>query len=169
MPEQTDFSCPCASGASFTACCGRYLAGQDKPGRAEQLMRSRYTAYRLADGDYLYRTRHPDFRTGETAQQIAGIARQVKWQRLEIITARGAGDDRTGEVEFKAWYRQGQALAVLHERSRFVREDGQWLYTDGDINPPGRQPAGARNKPGRNDPCPCGSGKKYKRCCGLNG
>ncbi len=110
-------------------------------------MRSRYSAYVLKLSDYLRETWHASSRP--VALNVEGD--DITWQRLQII---GSGTDW---VEFAAFYQGGQ----LHERSRFVNENGRWYYLDGEMLPPLEV-----DKPGRNSPCPCGSGKKYKRCCG---
>jgi len=138
--------CPCGSGRPLAHCCGRYHAGEPAPG-AEALMRSRYSAFVLKLSDYLSETWHPSTRPPALNVEQDDVA----WQRLQIIDS---GEDW---VEFAAFYEGGQ----LHERSRFVREAGRWFYLDGEILPPIKE-----ERPGRNAPCPCGSGKKYKRCCG---
>jgi len=116
-------------------------------------MRSRYTGYVLKLSEYLSRTWHSS--TRPSSLDIADD--QTPWQRLEIIaTDKGGQNDAEGSVEFAAFFRGGQ----MHERSRFVKEDGRWFYLDGEIMPPA-----SMKKVGRNDPCPCGSGKKYKKCC----
>lgn len=121
---------------------------------AEALMRSRYSAFVLKLSDYLSATWHPS--TRPDSLDIGND--DTVWQRLVIVsTEKGSEADRDGVVEFAAFYSGGQ----LHERSRFVKEDGRWFYVEGDI-----LPLIASEKVGRNDPCPCGSGKKYKKCCG---
>ncbi len=118
-------------------------------------MRSRYSAYVLKNADYLAATWHPS--TRPASLDLNGDA--TPWQRLRIVaTEQGRRGDEAGMVEFIAFYEGGE----LHERSRFVREEGQWFYVDGEISPPVGQV-----KTGRNDPCPCGSGKKFKKCCGA--
>jgi len=117
-------------------------------------MRSRYSAYVLKRSDYLAATWHPSTRPAS----LDVSADDTQWQRLEIVaTEKGGSGDNDGVVEFAAYYQGGQ----LHERSRFLKEEGKWLYVDGDILPPVTE-----TKAGRNDPCPCGSGKKFKKCCG---
>lgn len=155
-------SCPCQSGQSFEACCGPILAGAPAP-TALALMRSRYTAYARGDVVHLARTLAPEHRAGfDTADVSAGM-KTTRWLGLEILdTEAGGTDDSTGIVEFVARFQaQGQTHA-LHERSRFRRDggDNRWVYVDGET---ALQPV---KKPGRNDPCPCGSGKKFKQCCG---
>lgn len=154
--------CPCQSGQSFETCCGPFLAGAPAP-TALALMRSRYTAYARGDAAYLARTLAPEHRAGFDAADVGASMRETRWLGLEILdTVDGGADDSTGIVEFVARFQaQGQTRA-LHERSRFRRDesDGRWVYVDGET---AVQPV---KKPGRNDPCPCGSGMKFKQCCG---
>ena len=111
--------CPCGSGKPFEACCGPYLSGTPAP-TAEALMRSRYTAYTLADIPYIKKTMKQPL--DERAAQES--ATSVTWIGLEVL------DACEDEVEFKASYMEGGQLRVLHERSRFVFEDGRWYYTE---------------------------------------
>jgi len=149
--------CPCGNGI-FADCCGPLLAGRTAAATPETLMRSRYTAYARGDGDYLLRTWHPS-----TRPERFELQEEIRWQGLDILAIAGGGtDDATGQVEFVARYQVHGRLGQLHEKSDFRREEGHWYYVDGsELKPP---PVTAV-KIGRNDPCPCGSGKKYKRCC----
>lgn len=125
-------------------------------------MRSRYTAYVVKDVGYLLRTWHPSTRPADL--DPATIA---DWQSLQIIrTEKGLATDNEGIVEFIATALSQQKILSLHEVSRFVKEDGHWFYVDGDIKKNSPPAAHAAKKAGRNDPCPCGSGKKFKKCCG---
>lgn len=127
-------------------------------------MRSRYTAYARGDVAYLARTLAPEHRAGFDMADVSAGMKQTQWLGLEILdTVGGSENDTTGIVEFVARFQaQGQTRA-LHERSRFRRDtDGSWVYVDGEMV---QQPV---KKPGRNEPCPCGSGKKFKQCCGRN-
>ena len=126
------------------------------PDHAEQLMRSRYSAYALRQTDYLLQTWQREFRP-------AGLTfdDSVKWIGLRIVSSRESGD--SGRIEFEARLLARGWVDALHEMSHFVREQGLWLYTRGEIMPA----SFAAFKPGRNEPCPCGSGKKFKRCCGA--
>jgi len=149
--------CPCGSTAAYADCCSPALAGRIAAPTAEALMRSRYTAYVAADVAYLLRTWHS--RTRPAAIDPATIPR---WRGLEILrTEQGREGDSQGVVEFRATAQSARGIVHLREVSRFVREDGQWLYVDGELIDEG--PAA---KAGRNSPCPCGSGKKFKKCCG---
>ena len=154
-------SCPCGSGAPFGDCCNAYLSGLVQAPTAEALMRSRYTAYVLEDGDYLQRTWHPTTREADL-----GLGDGTTWHGLTVVrTSGGDVDDMEGMVEFVAVCRVNGTSGTLREISRFVREDGRWYYVDGEA--PKQQPVTGGRKVGRNEPCPCGSGKKYKRCCGT--
>ena len=149
--------CPCGSGQPFGVCCGPVLAGEKNPATAEQLMRSRYTANVKPNAGYLLKTWHPSTRPDESCKHFND------WYQLNIIeTVDGGRDDNAGIVEFRALYRHGALRGTFHERSRFRREKGRWYYLDGEILESNRAiPA----KVGRNSPCPCGSGRKYKKCC----
>ncbi|MGU5654610.1 YchJ family protein [Aeromonas allosaccharophila] len=148
--------CPCGSTLSLELCCGSLHSGAvaDTP---EQLMRSRYSAFVLGLGEYLVQSWHPAHLGGLTAAELSQT--DTHWDGLEIIASQGGPQDETGMVEFKAWFLKGDERHCLHERSRFVRYQGRWVYTEGEIDP-------LPLKTGRNDPCPCGSGKKHKKCCG---
>lgn len=157
--------CPCGSGASLAACCGPILAGAPAP-TAEALMRSRYTAYVLQDLDHIERTQAAETRLGFDRRRAESTARAVEWTGLEILATSGGGAaDETGTVEFAAHHREGGRSHALREVSRFRRERGRWVYVDGQVSVVD-QPRRAA-KVGRNDPCPCGSGKKHKKCCGA--
>jgi SEC-C motif-containing protein len=127
-------------------------------------MRSRYTAYVRGAIDYLLAT-HAGAEENERAA-IEKWSRESRWQSLEILgTERGAAGDDEGVVEFIARGTSGGKPFAHHERSRFRREDGRWRYVDGDRPKPA--PVRREATPGRNEPCPCGSGKKYKKCHGA--
>lgn len=147
-----DSPCPCGSDLLYSACCSPLHHGTIATS-PEALMRSRYSAFVLGLGEYLVATWHPDFLGDLDALTLS--KQETLWDHLDILGSGEQGEQ--GWVEFRAWYREAGRLACLHERSRFVREAGRWRYTEGDIIP---------LRAGRNDPCPCGSGKKYKKCCG---
>lgn len=100
-----------------------------EPQTAEELMRSRFEAFRRADAAWLLRTWHPS-----TRPRDLDLAENPRWRGLQIVdtVAGGPGDD-AGTVEFRATYLTGDGVGVLHERSRFVREEGRWFYIDGDV------------------------------------
>jgi SEC-C motif-containing protein len=124
--------CLCGSGDAYVRCCGRYLDTGEWPVTAEDLMRSRYTAYALARADYLQRTWHVSTRPVDLA---LGENASMKWLGLTILDTRDGGAlDDTGVVEFVARYKSGGKAERLHEISRFVKQDGQWFYVDGDTD-----------------------------------
>ena len=150
--------CQCGSGQDFVECCGVFLSGRASAPTAEALMRSRYTAFAMRDSNYLLKTWHGS--TRPSALDFTTDATQ--WKKLEILeTVSGEEGATRGIVEFKAYFVERARREVLHERSSFLKENGLWYYLDG-VMPEKRVLA----KPSRNKPCPCGSGKKYKRCCG---
>lgn len=156
--------CPCGSGKSFVDCCEDYLEGNDKPPTAEALMRSRYSAYALRHLVYLDDTYHPDMQAKMNSTALEEAALQVKWLGLEIVsTEKGGETDNEGFVDFIAHYEENGRRHAMREKSRFVKESGMWYYVEGVVN---NLPLKNSAKVGRNEPCPCGSGKKYKRCCG---
>jgi SEC-C motif-containing protein len=158
--------CPCGSAETLEACCGRYIDSGEPAPTAVALMRSRYAAFALGRGAYLSATLSTDQRADFDVEEFEASAGKTKWQGLEIRnTAAGGEDDDEGTVEFVARYReQGQPIAH-HELAMFSREDGKWVFSDCVMNPKG--PTITSEKVGRNEPCPCGSGKKYKKCHGA--
>ena len=160
-------SCPCGSGRAFDACCGPFLAGDASAPTAEALMRSRYTAYTVGDIDYIRRTMHKSAIHTFDEEASRRWSREAEWHGLEIKAVRqGEPEDREGEVEFVAAYVQDGEECFHHERATFKKEGQKWYYVDGEYV--GTKPY-VRETPkvGRNDPCPCGSGRKYKKCCGA--
>ena len=117
-------------------------------------MRSRYCAHVLEDPEYLKVTWHPEFRPVDLA-----LDHGIRWLGLELL----AVDQQThrATVEFEARLLLQGKVDAIHENSAFVREQGRWMYTDGEILRPSFTPW----QPGRNEACPCGSGKKFKCCC----
>lgn len=155
-------SCPCQSGQTFRDCCGIYINDGEQAATAEMLMRSRYTAYTLHDEAYLLKTWHISTRplTLELDKDMPS-----DWRGLEIVRKSEGGEkDEKGVVEFIARFDANGKAGQVHEISKFIKEDGVWYFLDDDA--PEKTPARSE-KIGRNLPCPCGSGKKYKRCCGA--
>ena len=129
-------------------------------------MRSRYTAYTLQDINYLASTLHGAELRDFDKEATAKWAQDSTWLGLEIVkTSAGSSDDKDGTVEFKARYERDGKLQEHHEVSLFRKIEGRWLYSGGKEAGPAQFRRDAP-KTGRNDPCPCGSGKKYKKCCG---
>jgi SEC-C motif-containing protein len=157
-------SCPCGSTKPFALCCGPIIAGRPAA-TAEALMRSRYSAYVAGDVDYLQKTS-----AGEALMKFdrADLRRSIQateWLGLDILETTGGleGDD-AGTVTFRARFRENGKLGTLSERSEFRRIGRAWHYFRGDVDVGGGKAAAGV---GRNDPCPCGSGKKFKKCHGA--
>ena len=156
--------CPCGSGRSFETCCGPFLAGAPAP-TAEALMRSRYTAYARGDADYLQRTSAGAALLGFDRGDVESSFGSTEWLGLEVQKVEaGKAVDTIGHVTFTARFRQNDQIQALSERSEFRRIDGVWRYCSGEAARSRQAPA---PQAGRNDPCPCGSGRKYKKCCGA--
>ncbi|GHA48729.1 YchJ family protein [Photobacterium aphoticum] len=168
---QRHSSCPCGNKRPLAECCQPIHQHPALATHPEQLMRARYSAHVLGLVDFVVSTYHPSC---EAEQHREAIAESVnsKWLGLDVINSEIA-DNGEGFVEFQAFYRDGKEEYCLHERSRFLREElngeQQWFYIDGEYPEP-EAPAtitpAVSDKIGRNDPCVCGSGKKYKKCCG---
>jgi len=135
-PDPQSRPCPCGrtdrrdKPIAFSLCCGRYLDDFDRTPApdAESLMRSRYSAFVLERGEYLLATWHASKRPSSIEFEPG-----VKWLGLDV-RARSVLDADHAEVEFVARQRGPSGTATrLHERSRFVREDGRWYYVDGDL------------------------------------
>lgn len=121
--------CPCGSGISYADCCGPLHAGERAAATALALMRSRFSAFAVGDAGYLRTTWHP-----HTRPKRVHLDTDVVWRRLQIVdTEAGGEDDSSGVVEFRAQYVRNGARRILHERSRFTRLKGHWLYVDGDV------------------------------------
>jgi len=138
MMSAAPVACPCGSGMPYAACCGRFHAGEAAP-TAEQLMRSRYSAYVLGLMDYIHQTW--DERTRPPREELVSDA-GMKWLGLEVkkhVPADGGDADRA-KVEFVARFKTGGRAHRLHEESRFVRDGGRWYYVDGIF--PGKNKSG---------------------------
>jgi len=128
--------CPCCSAQIFSACCYPLLSGTQLAETAVQLMRSRYTAYSLADITYIQKTMSGPAAEGFDAAQAKQWAELVKWCGLTILDA-GSQNKQAEEdqVEFAAKYVMNNLLHVLHERSQFKKINSQWFYFSGAITP----------------------------------
>lgn len=161
-------TCPCGSGTEYSKCCGRFLESAESPATAEELMRSRYSAFVKHHIQYLLDTVHRDQVENHSEEAIRDWSEGSDWLGLSIVdTAEGSTDDDQGIVEFIAEFREKGVYKKHHERASFKKSDQKWYFYDGEIQKQGQvKREGA--KVGRNDPCPCGSGKKFKKCCGKN-
>ena len=119
--------CPCLTGLTYDACCGPLHSGAARALTAEQLMRSRYSAFAVGEASYLLKTWHPSTRPDELE-----LDPSVRWYRLDVqATDAGTPFDTAGTVEFEAFRKGPGGAGSQHEVSRFVREDADWLYLDG--------------------------------------
>ena len=158
--------CPCGSGSTYADCCEPIIKGESPAQTAEQLMRARYSAYAKMEMDFLFESLHSDHRDGYDEKQTRDWAAESVWEGLEILnTENGGKGDASGTVEFIADYSVKGEKNRHHELASFEKNDGTWYFTDGAVVPP-KQFVRTGPKIGRNDPCPCNSGKKYKKCCG---
>lgn len=166
-------TCPCGSKLEYANCCEPYISGKRPAPTPEALMRSRYTAYVKGAVKYLGETLAPESRGDFDENEVLEWSKTSQWLGLEIIEA--AGD----RVEFVAKYRSEGKVLEHHEVATFKKKADHWYFVDGDshVHEEGKghqhhhepiKPIVRENpKVGRNDPCSCGSGKKFKKCCGT--
>ena len=177
--------CPCGSGRTYRTCCEPFINGTAWPQTASELMRARYTAYTMGNVDYIGTTYAPTSGAAAHAKAAQDWVATSKFKSLKIVrTSKGGAEDNIGKVEFLATYEQAGQAWDHHEVSEFARDSqGHWRFISSESH---RHAAGedhhhghhhdhgghtlrrATPKVGRNDPCPCGSGKKYKKCCGAS-
>jgi SEC-C motif domain protein len=158
-------NCPCGSNKSFGECCEPFLNGMSNASTAEALMRARYSAFATANIDFIKRTVHSSAKAEFDRESARKWAELSQWHGLEILNViDGKEADEEGSVEFIATYSQKDEKVKHREIATFRKESGAWTFVDGRISdPPFRRD---QPKIGRNEPCNCGSGKKYKKCCG---
>jgi len=156
--------CPCGSAVSYSQCCERYHLHCAQAPTPEALMRSRYSACAMGLEQYLYDTLVPHARAAYDAREVQAWLHNIEWLGLEIVATEAA------VVEFKARYRMHEQILEHHEVSTFEKHAGCWYFAGGIVTTHelGRDldRGCAHTSVGRNDPCPCGSGKKFKKCCG---
>ena len=157
--------CPCQSGKAFAQCCGPILDGKRSADTPETLMRARYTAYTRVNMEFIEQTHDPENKADIDMDASREWAESTNWTGLEVLETTGGGpDDEQGTVLFQATFEKDGETEYHNELSLFTRRNGQWYFTDGQ-DPTKSTVVRSEPKIGRNDPCPCGSGKKYKRCC----
>lgn len=159
-PQASD-PCPCGSGNPFGECCSPIISGETPAPNAERLMRSRYTAHATHDFPYLHRTYAE---TKDTPYEVEEYGNDIAWTKLTINAHDADIQPGISHVDFSAHFTEDGRSGVMHEKSEFELIDGNWIFSK--TLREGPAPAKAAPKIGRNDPCPCGSGKKYKKCCG---
>ncbi len=156
-------SCPCGSGVEFSACCQPIIKGKIPAATAEALMRSRYSAYATGAIEYVMKSCVKDENIDEDATRR--WSEGATWESLKIVRCeKGGSADSEGLVEFVARYTMDGMKDEHHETAKFIKQNDVWLYESGNVTP--TTVVRAAPKVGRNDPCPCGSGKKFKQCCG---
>ncbi|WP_047417970.1 YchJ family protein [Cellulophaga sp. Hel_I_12] len=122
-------TCPCGSSKKYKDCCAIAHSDISRVKTAEQLMRSRYTAFTMANGEYLMKSHHSTTRPIKDQKSIEAWAKSVNWIRLEILeTTKGKQSDEEGTVSFKAFYFENGKVELIHEKSAFVKENGHWVY-----------------------------------------
>ena len=150
--------CYCGSQKIYKECCLPFISGKLKPETPEQLMRSRYSAFCIKDIEYLISTHHPSKRQLNEREILAQTIHETQWLGLKVLKIqKGSIEHQIGYVEFAAFYKNTK-IGQLHENSKFIYENGQWYYFDGVLLDP--------IKISRNEPCWCGSMKKFKKCHG---
>jgi SEC-C motif-containing protein len=173
----TKTTCPCGSKLDYSQCCEPYIKGEKNAPSPEALMRSRYSAYVKVEAPYLKETLAPESRGDFKESDVREWSTKSEWLGLDILKAEG------NSVEFIAKYKAQGKVLEHHEVSTFRQKDGKWYFVDGESHvheegkghehhahaPREPQKPVVRETPkiGRNDPCSCGSGKKYKKCCAL--
>jgi SEC-C motif-containing protein len=153
-------NCFCGNQRTFEKCCQPIISGKINPQNAEQLMRSRFSAYVIEDYPYILQTYASQQRSGLSVRQLADSAQGTQWLNLQVLAHHP--QPNTAQVEFKAFYQVDGRYYVVLELSDFKREDDRWCYTTGVI-----QKDSGEFSPERNSQCLCGSGKKFKKCCGT--
>lgn len=156
--------CPCGSGLNYEECCGPFHAGKKTP-TAEATMRARYSAFVTKELDYIKTTHNPDRMSDYNDTDIKLWAENSEWMGLKVVNVEGGQEsDTEGKIEFVAKYKVKGQMQNHHEVAIFEKRDDTWFFMDGEIE---SSESIKREGPkvGRNDPCPCGSGKKHKKCC----
>jgi len=160
-------ACPCGSGRAYKECCEPYIKGKKPAPTAEALMRSRYSAYAEHEINYILETCSEDEKEKIDVRQTKEWSENSKWLGLKILsTEKGGAKDTEGIVEFEASYEMDGLRELHREKASFIKTNDRWFYTQGEVRPDTVVRVGP--KIGRNEPCPCGSGKKYKHCCAVS-
>jgi len=145
--------CVCGSQLAYSQCCEPFLMKNAFPDSPEQLMRSRFTAYAQGNVDYIFETMDGLAVKDFDKEQAKESSKHIHWEKLHVISSSKEKD--TGKVEFIAHFSLNGKRDFVYEISEFILKNNRWYYVDG-YSP----------KIGRNEECPCKSGKKFKKCCG---
>lgn len=158
--------CPCGSEIDYTECCGPVISGTIKAPSAERLMRARYSAYAKTEVKFILTSTANEKREECDEKAIRSWSEHSTWHKLEILgTEKGCQNDTEGVVEFIAHFSENGVRKTYHEKGIFKKVNDDWRYVDGEIQKP-KPFVRTEQKVLRNNTCPCGSGKKYKKCCG---
>lgn len=158
--------CPCTSGVTYGACCQPILEGKTKAKTAEELLRARYSSFVVGNIDFIVSTHHSATQHEVNRTEIEKWSKDSEWKGLEVLQREaGLATDETGTLVFHAKYVADGKEENHYEKSTFEKEKGEWKFLDA---VPLRNGPYIREEPkiGRNDPCHCGSGKKFKKCHG---
>jgi len=160
-------TCPCGSQLPYEKCCEPIVTFREDALTAEKLMRARYSAYVVGAVDFILNSTIEGKRKECDEKAIRKWSQESVWHKLEIIETSNGGPEHTeGMVDFIAEFSESGIRKNLHEKATFKKVDGKWYFDDSEIQ---KQKPFIRTdlKISRNDPCTCGSGKKYKKCCGA--
>lgn len=159
--------CACGHSRPYPDCCGRFIEGSEAPKTPEELMRSRYTAFTQGNVPYVMKTMTDTALDDFDPVDFKRWINTVKWTGLTVVEAPPVSEeDFFGSVEFVAGYERSDGETFeIHEKSDFEKIGEEWYYVSGET--PKIEPHIREVHVGRNDPCLCGSGKKYKKCCGA--
>lgn len=155
MTDKTTALCPCQSSKNYEDCCGVFHLHQGLPDTAEQLMRSRYSAYVLKKIAYIVETTVPSQQPLLDVPLLQEWAETTHWQGLQILNTETLTKTQSA-VEFNALFQGEEGVQAHQERSIFVKINGRWYFIDPTVPLPTMK-----------QPCLCGSGKKFKHCCGA--
>ena len=162
----TTTDCPCGTKKPFSACCEPYISGKAQAPTAEALMRARYTSYATGKIDFIEKTHAPESRADFDRKASEKWAKDSSWKGLAVVATKDGGpDDKTGIVSFIAGFSQAGQDYEHHEIATFRKEGANWLFVDGK-SPKPETHVNTGPDIGRNDPCHCGSNKKFKKCHG---
>jgi SEC-C motif-containing protein len=164
----TTTTCPCGSAKEFSACCEPYISGKAAAPTAEALMRARYTSYATGRIDFIEKTHAPESRADFDRKASEKWAKESQWHGLKVVATKdGAAEDATGVVSFVASFSTGGQAYEHREIATFRKEGPTWFFVDGKSPKPDTYEKTGPDV-GRNDPCHCGSGKKFKKCHGKS-
>lgn len=152
----TELNCPCQSGKAYQDCCYPFHQFNQLPATAEQLMRSRYTAYVLQDIDYIVKTTTPSQQKRLNVEVLKNWAAETTWVGLNIKKHQPNLSKIHSAVAFDAFFNSENGIQSHQENSLFVQIEKRWYFVDPTVDLPAMKQA-----------CLCGSGKKFKHCCGV--